>query len=146
MMSISLICLWPSSASWQHKLEERAAIILKPGYFKDRIQRLGNLLTSEIDFDKFDLKTGLLGLTGIIKGSPNAREQIRKMMEPDTGNLLKAANDLISEAVVELGKKSYKGLVILVDDLDKMVVRPLAHANCSRPLTFHKPGGAVDGI
>jgi hypothetical protein len=44
---------------------------------------------------------------------------------------LKAANDVISEAVVELGKKRYEGLVILVDDLDKMIVRPLAHANCS---------------
>jgi hypothetical protein len=52
-------------------------------------------------------------------------------MEPDTGNLLNAANDTISEAVLELNKKGYKGLVILVDDLDKIVIRPIDHLGCS---------------
>jgi hypothetical protein len=113
------------------QLDDRERIVLKPGYFKDRLQRLGKLLTSEIDFDKFTLETGLgkLGLT--IKGSPDARAEIRKLMEPDTGNLLKAANDVISEAVLELDKKGYRGLVILVDDLDKMVVRPHDDGDCS---------------
>jgi hypothetical protein len=32
---------------------------------------------------------------------------------------------------VELDKKGYKDLVVLVDDLDKMVIRPIDHANCS---------------
>jgi hypothetical protein len=38
---------------------------------------------------------------------------------------------VISEGVVELAKQGFKGLVIIVDDLDKMVIRPLDHAGCS---------------
>jgi hypothetical protein len=113
------------------QVREREGITLKPGYFKDRLRHLGKVLTSEIDFDKFDLDTGLGKLGVTLKGSPDARSEIRKLMEPDTGNLLRAANDVISEAVLELDKKGFNGLVILVDDLDKMVVRSLDHAGCS---------------
>lgn len=112
------------------QLREQANIKLKPGYFTDRLQRLGELLKREIDVDKLDLETGLGKLAVTIKGSPDARMQIRDLMNPDTGNLLHAANDVISEAVQKLVKKDYRGLVILVDDLDKMVVR-LHTANCS---------------
>ena len=78
------------------QIQKRAGITLAPGYFKDRLQRLGNLLTSEINFDKFDLQVGLAKLGITLKGSPDARLAIRKAMEPDTGNLLHAANDVIS--------------------------------------------------
>jgi hypothetical protein len=113
------------------QLKERAQITLKSGYFKDRLRSLKDLLSREIDFDKLDLGAGLAKLSVTIKGSPDARAKIRKVMEPDTGNLLNAANDVIYEAAVELAKKGYKGLVILVDDLDKMVIRPVEHAGCS---------------
>ncbi len=51
-------------------------------------------------------------------------------MEPDTGNWQAAANDVIGEAVLELQKKNYAGLVIIVDNLDHMDVRPHATAEC----------------
>ncbi|NLS94025.1 MAG: hypothetical protein GXX96_17840 [Planctomycetaceae bacterium] len=38
--------------------------------------------------------------------------------------MLEAANDLIGEALVELSKKDKQGLVLIVDDLDKLIVRP----------------------
>jgi len=38
---------------------------------------------------------------------------------------------VIGEAVLELGKKGYSGLVVLVDDLDKMVVRPQEDLGCT---------------
>jgi hypothetical protein len=113
------------------QLKERAHITLKPGYFKDRLQSLKKLLTRDFDFDKLDLAAGMARLSVTIKGSPDARAEIRKMLEPDTGNLLNAADDVISEAVLELGKKGYKGLGIIVDNLDKMVIRPVDHVGCS---------------
>lgn len=106
------------------QLKERAGITLKPGYFADRLERVKGILTSEIDFQSFELDTGLLKLGGAMKGSPDARKQIREILEPDTSNLLHAANDVISQAAIELAKKKQSGLVVLVDDLDKMVVRP----------------------
>lgn len=113
------------------QIKDRCGIALKPGYFKDRIERLKSLLGSEVQLGDFDLETGLGKIGVIIKGSPDARAQIRKLMEPDAGNLLHAANDVISKAVLELRKQGYHGLAIIVDDLDKMTVRPHADAGCS---------------
>jgi len=106
------------------QLKERVGITLKPGYFASRLARLKGILTSEIDVESFELDTGLLKLGGAMKGSPDARRQIREILEPDTNNLLYAANDVIGKAASELAKQDKAGLVVLVDDLDKMVVRP----------------------
>jgi len=111
-------------------LAERAKIRLKPGYFKDRMERLKAVLTSTIDFEKFELSAGLFKVAAAIKGSPDARAEIRKLLEPDTSNLIDAANDVISEAVLRLGEKGKTGLVVLMDDLDKMVVREHAGTGC----------------
>jgi hypothetical protein len=62
-------------------------------------------------------------LGGAMKGSPDARTEIRKILEPDTNNLLYAANDVIGQGVTELNKQGKAGLVVLMDDLDKIIVR-----------------------
>lgn len=113
------------------QLSKSAQIELKPGYFRDRWERVKNLLGSEVSFDELGLEAGMLQVTAAIKSSPDARLEIRKLLEPDTGNWIYAANDVISQAVLELLKKDYHGLVIIVDDLDKMVLRPHEKAGCT---------------
>ncbi len=113
------------------QLRERADIALKPGYFKDRWERLKKLALSEVSFDKLDLETGMGTLSTTIKNSPEAREKIREALEPDTSNWLKAANEVIGEAVLKLKEKSRRGLVVIVDDLDKMITRLHPTAGCS---------------
>lgn len=112
------------------QLKERADISLNPDVFKDRWERFKKLL-GNFSFEGVELDVVLLKITGAIKNSPDARDQVRKAMEPDTGNLLHAANDVIGEAKLELSKKHYHDVVILVDDLDKMVLREHAAAGCS---------------
>lgn len=113
------------------QLEERAQIDLKPGYFKQRCEELGDLLTSKVELDKVGLKAGLLTVSAAIKSSPDTRKEIREFLEPKTSSWIDAANDVISEAVLKLNKKGYDGLVIIVDDLDKMALRPIKDADCS---------------
>ena len=105
------------------QIKDREGIQLKPGYFKDCLKQLGDLLTSDINFTKFELGGDLLKFGGEIKGSPDARKRIREALEPDTNNLLKAANDVISDAAAKLHKFGKAGLVVLFDNLDKMTVR-----------------------
>lgn len=113
------------------QLRDRAQIELKPGLFKDRWERLKKLMKSEIEFQEAELEVGLLKLGAAIKNSPDARLEIRKLLEPDTSNWLVAANDVIGEAQLKLQGKGYAGLVVLVDDLDKMIVRPQSEAGCN---------------
>jgi len=112
------------------QLKDRLGISLKPGYFKDLIERFKKVLTSDISLDEFELGKGLLKLSGAIRSSPDARMAVRKLLEPDAGNWIYAANDLLGQATLELSKKGYAGLVVIVDDLDKMVLRP-HDAGCS---------------
>jgi len=113
------------------QLREREGIELKPGYFKGRWESLKNLLGSDVSFDGLDLDAGMAKISATIKNSPEAREKVRTALEPDTSNWLHAANDIIGEAMLELQKKNYRGLVIIVDDLDKMITRPVKDAGCS---------------
>ncbi len=106
-------------------------IKLTPGYFRDRWERIKALLGSDVSFEKIGLEAGMLKISTAIKNSPDARLKLREAMEPDMGNWLHAANDLIGKAMLELGKKGWRGLVVLVDDLDKMVLRPHSTAGCS---------------
>jgi len=107
------------------QMKEREKITLEPGYFKSRFKWWAEVFGSPVEFEKFDLSVLFLKISGAIKNSPSSREKVRKYMEPDTDNLLNAANDVISKATQELVKKGYAGLVIVVDDLDKIIVKPI---------------------
>ncbi|MBM3290602.1 MAG: hypothetical protein FJY92_10665, partial [Candidatus Hydrogenedentes bacterium] len=106
------------------QLKEREEIDLAPGPFRKAIQGI-SAIANGIEIDKFQLGNGLLTLGGQIRSSPDQRREVRKALEPHTDSLLGAANDVISEAFQKLTAKGYKGIVVLVDDLDKMVVRAL---------------------
>ena len=104
------------------QLRERLDIKLKPGYFKQRWEDLRELLGREVDFESLELETGLGKFTAAIKSSPTTRERIRKALEPTTDSLIGAANDVLSEAVLQVAKKGYAGIAIIADDLDKLSV------------------------
>ncbi|MFH1920286.1 MAG: hypothetical protein ABIP48_10430 [Planctomycetota bacterium] len=113
------------------QLKDRAGINLKPGYFQDRWQRLKEFFTSEISLESVDLDFGMMTLAGVIKDSPDSRTKIRSLLEPDTSNWLAAANDVISQAVQELVKQGEAGLVVVIDDLDKLIVREHLGTGCN---------------
>lgn len=108
-----------------------ASIELKPGYFRQRWEELKSLLGSEVDLTEAELGVGLAKFSAAIKSSPNTRLEIRKNLEPRTNSWIEAANDVISKAALELSKRSYAGLAIIVDGLDKMTLRPHTRVGCS---------------
>ena len=65
-----------------------------------------------------------------MRGTPEVRARIRRALEPEIEGWLRAANDVLERAQDELREMGYAGLALIVDDLDKMVVRP--HADGSR--------------
>jgi hypothetical protein len=85
---------------------------------------------SEIEIENVEFSAGLLRISTAVKNSPNARLEIRRLFEPDAGNWLHAANDVIGEASLRVSQLGYDGLVILVDDLDKMILRSHNSAGC----------------
>ena len=90
-----------------------------------------SLRLKEVSFEGLELEAGMATIAATIRNSPDARLELRKVLEPDTNNWLTAANDVLGVAVQELQKRGYHGLVVIVDDLDKMIMRPHESAGCS---------------
>jgi len=123
------------------QLKERRNIKLAPGYFRQRFAELKDVLTREISFDNVDLDAGIVQVTGVLKSSPPTRGKIRRALDEDASNLIAAANDVIGQAKLELIKKGCQNLVIIVDDLDKMVLRPVGadeKTNRGEMLFYHR--------
>jgi len=70
------------------QLRERKVMELKPGYFRDRWERLKKLALSEVSFEGLDLETGMATVSTTVKNSPDARLKVREVLEPDTNNWL----------------------------------------------------------
>lgn len=113
------------------QLLQRLKVTLRPGYFRDRWERLKSILFSDVELEGIELEAGFMKLSTAIKSSPDARQQIRKLFEPDAGNWLAAANDVLGQAVAAVTKQGYGGIVIIVDDLDKMIFRPQDRMGCT---------------
>lgn len=112
------------------QLKDRLKITLAPGFIRDRWQRLKKFFLSEVEFDQLSLDVGLAEISAKIKHSPDARIEIRKLLEPDADNWLKAANDVIGDAIAKVQDTKHRGLVVIVDGLDKMIPREHDTAAC----------------
>ncbi|MHC4879672.1 MAG: hypothetical protein ACYTGL_24720 [Planctomycetota bacterium] len=123
-----------------------AGIELKDSYLKSRFDWLKSRLGQKIDLEAAELNAGFGKLKIALKGSPEAREMIRECLDPDVGNWLTAANDLISAAELELTAKGYEGLVVLIDDLDKMVIRPLESGHTTASHLFINRAAQLTGF
>jgi Cdc6-like AAA superfamily ATPase len=105
------------------EVRERLNEKLQPSAFKKLLQDVWNLLKSEVEFSSLDFDIGIGSLTATIKNSPDSRKEIRSVLEPKVSNLITAANEFLDEVNILLQKKGYKDLVVIVDNLDRIVLR-----------------------
>ncbi len=117
---------------------EKADIRLEPTGFKALLAGAIRLLNSEIElsaqanvpglgevgFDNkkgFSLGLGIGKLTAKAKNSPELRSQLRQYLEPRTDTILQAINtELLEPANAILKSKGKKGLIVIVDNLDRI--------------------------
>lgn len=123
-----------------------AGIEVKDGWLKDRFDWLKSQLLKQIDLGSVELNAGFSRLSIALKGSPDARRMVREHLDPDTGNWLTAANELIRDAELQLDQRGYAGLVVLVDDLDKMVVRQLSDGHTTASYLFVNRAAQLTGF
>jgi len=95
------------------------------------------LLGSEVSIKEAELDAGFAKLALELKNRPTARAELRKKIESRTSSLLDAVNDLLDLAGVELRKQKRAGLVLLIDGLDKLVLRQLDHGTNTHDRLFH---------
>ncbi|MCA1995488.1 MAG: ATP-binding protein [Coleofasciculus sp. S288] len=112
--------------------------INKPRGFKALLDGAAKLLQTEIElkaevgvpgFGKIavdgdgavSLALGIGKITAKAKDSPNFRSRLRQYLEPQTNRLLEVMNqELLEPAIEELQQQGKQGLVVIVDNLDRV--------------------------
>lgn len=79
----------------------------------------------------------LLGLKAYIRGGTEEVREIRHELERRGITLLNDVNLFIDDLQRQLRGRGYKGLIILVDGLEKLILRPLVEGKGERNLTSH---------
>ncbi|MBD2771104.1 P-loop NTPase fold protein [Iningainema tapete] len=106
---------------------EKMRIRLKPKYFAQLFKELVDFLQTPIDLEvEGELSLGIAKITAKTKESPAVRRRLRDYLEPRTENILQSINvELLQRAHQELKSRGKRGLVVIVDNLDRVAIRPL---------------------
>ncbi|WP_375511111.1 P-loop NTPase fold protein [uncultured Nostoc sp.] len=106
---------------------EAMKIRLKSTYFTKLFGELVDFLQTPIDLGvEAELSVGIAKITAKTKESPQLRRRLRDYLEPRTANILHSINqELLERANKELKTRGKKGLVVIVDNLDRVAIRPL---------------------
>lgn len=89
----------------------------------DRWESLKDLALSEVVFEGLDLEakiTELASITANLRAVPDKRRALRQRINDSTPSLVNALNEFIEEAL-RSSLKHHRGLVIMVDNLDRIV-------------------------
>lgn len=122
---------------------EKIGIALQPKGFKALLKGAADLLQTPLELKGeaeipllgtfsagdgelgFSLPGGIGKITAKTKESPQLRSQLRQYLEPRTNNILDAINkELIEPAIVTLKQRGKQGLVVIVDNLDRVDNQP----------------------
>ncbi|MBD2292783.1 AAA family ATPase [Anabaena sphaerica FACHB-251] len=107
---------------------EAMKINLKPRYFAKLFTEIVDFLQTPVELGvEAELSVGIAKITAKTKESPQLRRRLRDYLEPRTENILLSINqELLQRANSELKARGKKGLVVIVDNLDRVAFRPLA--------------------
>ncbi|MBD2742398.1 P-loop NTPase fold protein [Coleofasciculus sp. FACHB-1120] len=106
---------------------EEIQIRLKPSYFSNLFNEIKDILQTPIDVSaEAQLSVGIGKITAKTKDSPKLRDQLRQYLEPRTEGFLKAINEeILKRANEELKRRGQKGLVVIIDNLDRVDPRTM---------------------
>lgn len=106
---------------------EAIKIKLQPGYFANLFSEIADFLQTPIELNaEAELSIGIGKITAKTKESPKLRRRLREYLEPRTSGILESINtELLGRATTELRRRGKAGLVVIVDNLDRVDNRPL---------------------
>ena len=127
MVDIDITDILLAIAGLVSKSMEAMKLSVQPTYFTKLFGEVVNFLQTPIELGvEAELSVGIGKITAKTKESPHLRRRLRDYLEPRTENILQSINtELIDRANLELKARGKKGLVVIVDNLDRVAIRPL---------------------
>ncbi|MEL6552325.1 MAG: ATP-binding protein [Cyanobacteria bacterium J06621_11] len=100
---------------------ESVGIRLRPNYLEKLFRNLLETLRSPMDLQDVSFSVGVATITARAKESPEMRSQLRQYLEPRTKSIIDAINtEILSVATEQLKAQGKAGLVVVVDNLDRI--------------------------
>lgn len=91
------------------------------------VQHAIGLMQTEVEISEVGLELGIATITAQTKSDATLRDRLNQYLGPQKALLLEAINDeLLKPAIVALKKTGRQGLVVIVDNLDRVDNRPKA--------------------
>ena len=145
---------------------EKHNIHLQPKGFKKLLQDTAKFLQTPISLEgevslpggsslavssegqfSFSLPMGIAAITAKAKDSPNLRSRMRQYLEPRTSQILAAINnELLRPATKALKQQGQKGLVVIVDNLDRIDPRMNESGYLQTEYLFVQRGGQLSQL
>ena len=100
---------------------EPVGIRLRPTYLEKMFRGLLGSLRSPVEVSDVSFSVGIASITAKAKESPEMRSQLRQYLEPRTKSIIDAINDeILNVANEKLREQGKRGLVVIVDNLDRI--------------------------
>ncbi|HEY9877613.1 MAG TPA: ATP-binding protein, partial [Leptolyngbyaceae cyanobacterium] len=100
---------------------EEIGIRLRPGYFERLLQDLSQIFQTPVDLSQVSFSVGMAAVTAEARASTERLTQLQQYLEPRTRSIIDAINtELLRPAIARLPEKGKRGLVVIVDNLDRM--------------------------
>lgn len=101
---------------------EAVKIQIKPSYFTNLFREIGDLLQTPIDISaEAELSFAIGKITAKAKEAPKLRDKLRDYLEPRTSSVLQCINqEILTPAIAKLKQLGKNGLVVIVDNLDRV--------------------------
>lgn len=100
---------------------EGIGIRLRPTYFERLLEDLAQMFQTPVDLKAVSFSVGMASVTAEARASTERLSQLQQYLEPRTRSIIEAINDqLLKPAIAQLPTKGKRGLVVIVDNLDRM--------------------------
>ena len=100
---------------------EKLDISFRPNYFQRIFGEIQRTIPSLGDITDVNFSVGIATISTQLKGSFSERDQLRSILEPRTPNLIDSINkDILKTAIEKLKAQGKNGLVVIVDNLDRI--------------------------
>ena len=110
------------------KSMEAVGIRLRPTYLEKLFRNLLETLRSPMEVSDVSFSVGIAAITARAKESPEMRSQLRQYLEPRTKGIIDAINEeIFAAAIKQLKEQGKRGLVVIVDNLDR--IDPISRPN-----------------
>ncbi|MGB7443646.1 MAG: ATP-binding protein [Coleofasciculaceae cyanobacterium] len=104
---------------------EETGIWIRPSYFINLLSELQQIYPLKIGYSEVSLPVAIAQITNQTKRSTKLRSQIRQYLEPRTNGILNSINQEFLELAIEkLRLQGKRGLVVIVDNLDRVDSQP----------------------